>query len=153
MAKAWQTHGKRMPNAWQTHGNRMANARQTHGKRTAEQTHGTGPPKGIPENLQGISGTPNGATWDSKGRPREASGKLWRMLVLCSRSEARMPVHAQRCHSNALPVHTLRQVSNVLFIRVFTCFQRLRSTLGESETSVFTHLVYSALCTGVFQYV
>ena len=88
----------------------MANARQTHGKRTAEQTHGTGPPKGIPENLQGISGTHNGATWDSKGRRREASGKLWRMLVLCSRSEARMPVHAQRCHSNALPVHTLRQV-------------------------------------------
>ena len=114
MANAAQTHGKRMGNAWRWHGTRRANAWQTQGKRMphARQSNRAAqdPPKGLSRMSTGFLGLSNGPTWGSKGRPREASGKLWRMLVFCFRSWTRMPVHVQRCHSNALPVPTLRQV-------------------------------------------
>ena len=67
-----------------------------------------------------------------------------------------MPVHAQRCHSNALPVHTLRQVFYV-FIRVFTCFS-VSGRPWESQKQTFSHILHilaplgasGGLCVHVF---
>ena len=69
------------------------------------------------------------------------------MLVLCSRSEARMPVHAQRCHSNALPVHTLRQV----FPHCLYVFLRVSSVSGRHWVRVFILHVFSRVASTVYR--